>query len=501
MSYFAELRPKNVSDVVAIVQSARAQRRPLYAYSTGLNWGYGSKAPVVEGCTPVDLSGMNQIINADKVSITNPVALIEPGVTQAQLYQFLQEKCPGLYFNVCGAASATSLIGNALDRGVGYLGPRRDDLFALEIVTGTGQVLKTGFRRLGESSPLATCHPFGLGPMLDGMFFQSNFGIVTSACFKLLPRPPVQVGVSLALRHESDLGRVIDVLAQLKRERVMGGVTHIGNKARTRSSLMYGVSNYLETHCGMTGAALEAGAAGALAIIAPNEWTSLGGIAGTARQVRAALAEVKARTGKLARMMVVDDFRLDLGYRVLHPLRFVPWLRANAAAIAAVRPLHGLASGKPTDAPVDNLLWKFGRPDLPAPRLDESNCGMLFISPALPMDGDFVTGFIKAMTSVAREHGHELYITINIETESSMVAVTNLLFDRSVSTELDRAKRCADALYACITAHKLEVYRARADMMGDVVDPYSDYWQTVRHLKSVFDPDNIISPGRYNIAD
>ena len=126
---------------------------------------------------------------------------------------------------------------------------------------------------------------------------------------------------------------------------------------------------------------------------------------------------------------------------------------------------------------------------------------MLFISPALPMDGNFVTGFIKAMNSVAREHGHELYITINIETESSMVAVTNLLFDRSVAAELDRAKRCADALYACITAHKLEVYRARADMMGDVVDPYSDYWQTVRHLKSVFDPDNIISPGRYNIAD
>ena len=57
---------------------------------------------------------------------------------------------------------------------------------------------------------------------------------------------------------------------------------------------------------------------------------------------------------------------LALGYKLMHGLRFMPWARANAAAIAAIRPLHGLAEGIPTDAAIDNLLWRFGRSDLPA---------------------------------------------------------------------------------------------------------------------------------------
>ena len=38
------------------------------------------------------------------------------------------------------------------------------------------------------------------------------------------------------------------------------------------------------------------------------------------------------------------------------------------------------------------------------------------------------------------------------------------------------------------------------DMMGSITDPGSAYWRMVRELKQVFDPDNIIAPGRYNLA-
>jgi 4-cresol dehydrogenase (hydroxylating) len=494
-------RPLSREQVLETVQQARAARVPLHPVSTGLNWGYGSAAAPHPACTLLDLSGMNEILNAEAISVSNPVAVIQPGVTQGQLADFLCARCPELTFNVTGSARETSIIGNCLDRGVGYLGPRRDDLFGLEVVTGAGQVLRTGFRRLGEDSPLAHCHPFGLGPMLDGLFFQGNFGIVTSACFRLKPRPACQVGVSIALKSEADLPRFIDALAGLKREGVMGSVTHIGNKARTRASLMYGISMYLASNFKLHGAALELAATRALDAVAPYEWTSLGGLSGSARQVSAALAEVKSRLRGLGRVTVIDSAKLDLGYRVLHCLRFLPWARANAAAISAIRPLHGLATGEPTDAAIDNLLWKFGRADLPAQRLDDSNCGVLFISPALPMNGEFVRAVTNGMKSLAREHGHDLYMTLNIETESSMVAVTNLLFDRSDAEAVGKAKRCADALHRFIRSRGLEVYRARVDMMGDVVDPASEYWQTVRALKSVLDPDNIISPGRYNIAD
>lgn len=495
----AEIQVASTPALRRIVAQARASSMPLYPFSTGLNWGYGSRSPVADGCVLLDLSRMNRILNADEISIDNPVAVIEPGVTQQQLYEFLQRRCPELTFNVTGAGRDTSIIGNALDRGVGYTGPRKDDLFGLELVTGTGEVLRTGFRRLGEESPLAHCHPFGLGPILDGLFFQGNFGIVTSACFRLYPRRPSEVAVSLALRDAANLPLFISELARLKREGLLTSVTHIGNRARTHSSMAYGITRYLENECGFTPEAALIEADRALNVVAPNEWASLASVTGNRGQVRAALFEIWRRTRKFARLMVVTDGILDLGYALTHRLRAIPFARANAAAIAAMRPLHKLALGVPTDVAIENLLWKFGHTSNRAAELDQSRCGLLFINPALPLDGKVVAEVVDGMTAVAKRFEHVLYMTLNVETPTSLVAVVNLLFDRSSADETERAHRCADALLEFIRSRGLEVYRARADMMDKIVANTPEYWSTVRALKQVFDPDNIIAPGRYNL--
>lgn len=493
--------PRSVAEVQDCVAEARRLRCALYPVSTGMNWGYGSAAPVAPDSILLDLSAMREVRNLDRISLANPVAVLEPGVTQAALSDALSRVCPQLDFNVTGSSAATSILGNALDRGVGYWGPRYEDVFGLEVVTGRGELLKTGFRRLGEGSPLAHLHPFGLGPVLDGLFFQANLGIVTSACFKLRPRPQRSVAVSLALREESRLAEFLDRLALLKRLGVMGGVNHVGNKARTHASMMSGVSEYLRQECGVGAGRLVAEAERAVQAVAPYEWTSLGGVSGSAAQVRAALAEVKRSMSGIARVTVVDDAKLDLGFGLLHPLRGISSLaRANAAAIAAIRPLHGLATGKPTNAAIDNLLWRYGHPEWSAQRLDETNCGLLFVNPALPMDGAAAVAAVQCMQATAGEFGHKLYLTLNIETPTSMVAVANLLFDRSSEAETVKAQACARALRQTLRARGLEVYRARADMMSEVVDPQDPFWQTVWRLKSVFDPDQVIAPGRYNLA-
>jgi 4-cresol dehydrogenase (hydroxylating) flavoprotein subunit len=496
----AVLQPKTVEEIVALVHAARASHTPLYPVSRGLNWGYGSGSPPTAGCTLVDLSGMNRVRNAAAISMANPVAVIEPGVTQGQLYDFLQAHCPGLGFNVTGAGRETSILGCALDRGVGYQGPRAADLFGLEVVTGAGQLLRTGFRRLGEDSPLAYSHPYGLGPILDGLFLQGNFGIVTSACLKLIPRRPREVAVSLALHRESDLPAFIDTLALLKRDGLLTSVTHVANQARTHSTLMCGMTRYLAGTCGLEARRALTEAGQALRLVAPSEWASLGGVSGNHAQVRAALDEIRQRTKRLARMMVVTARRLDWGYRLAHALRPIRVARLQAAAIAAIRPLHGLALGVPTDVAVENLLWQFGRTDLPAADLDRSPCGLLFVNPALPLDGAVTVKVMQGLTQVARDHGHALYATINIETPTSLVAVINLLFDRRQPREVEQAHRCAAALLEYLHGESLEVYRARADMMGVLVGRDPDYWQTVRALKGALDPDNLIAPGRYNIA-
>ncbi|MFW5724683.1 MAG: FAD-binding oxidoreductase [Halochromatium sp.] len=492
-------QPSSCEEVQALITQARRDQRPLYPISKGHNWGYGSRSPVTEGNSLVDLSGMNRIRNAEEISVDHPIAVIEPGVTQGQLHDFLAEHCPELTFNVTGAGRATSLIGCALDRGVGYFGPRREDLFGLEIVTGTGEILKTGFRRLGEDSPLAHLHPDGLGPILDGLFFQGNFGIVTSACLRLRPRRPREVAVSLSLHREQDLGELINRLARLKRDGLLTSVTHIGNRARNHSTLTYGIARYLETVCGRSPAQALAESEGVLNLLAPSEWASLAAVTGNPGQVRAALREIRQRIGKLARVTVFTERLFDIGFAVTHALRFLPIARANAAAIHAMQPLHRLALGTPTDLPIQNLMWQFGHPNLDVEEFDSSKCGVLFISPALPLDGALVMEVIAGMEGIAEAHGHRLYMTLNIETATSLVAVINLLFDRSEDEQTARAHRCADALLADIHERGLSPYRARVDMMDKIVSADDPYWQTIRKLKQVFDPDNIIAPGRYNL--
>ncbi|MCE3261616.1 MAG: FAD-binding oxidoreductase [Pseudoduganella sp.] len=487
--------PRTTHQVARLVRVANRHGRTIYVVSTGLNYGYGGKSPPRRTDLLLDLRRMNRILNAGEISRANPVAVLEPGVTQQDLYDYLQRHAPDLTFNVTGSAAATSILGNALDRGVGYFGARKEDVFGLEVVTGAGTVLRTGFRRLDEKSPLATSHPYGLGPMLDGLFFQSNLGIVTSACFRLMPRPPREIAVSLVLRDAQRLAEFIDVLAELKRDGTMGAVTHVANRERSQASLLSGITRYLE-QLGLPPAQVARESQRALRLASPGEWTSLGALGGSPAQLRAALATVRRRMRGLARVRVITERRLDFAFGLLHALRALPPARALAAALAAVRPLHVLALGQPTDAAVDNLLWKFGASGLSATELDASNCGLLFINPALPMDGATV---VRVLDKLQDARTQPLYITINIESATSLVAVINLLFDRSQPGEQEAALACSDKLYAVLRAEKLEVYRARADMMEQVVAPGDPFWETVKALKDALDPNGVLAPGRYNL--
>ena len=82
-------RPKNTDEVQQCIKTANKYKLPVYPISTGLNTGYGSKVPTADGCIIIELKRLNRIIdfNEDLAYVT-----IEPGVTQQQLYDYLQEK-------------------------------------------------------------------------------------------------------------------------------------------------------------------------------------------------------------------------------------------------------------------------------------------------------------------------------------------------------------------------------------------------------------------------
>ena len=113
----AIVRPGNREEVQAVLRIANEYRIPVYPVSGGCNSGYGSRVPSTSGCVLLDLGRMNRILdfNEDLAYIT-----VEPGVTQQQVYAFLQERKSKLWMDATGASPQSSLVGNTVERGFGH---------------------------------------------------------------------------------------------------------------------------------------------------------------------------------------------------------------------------------------------------------------------------------------------------------------------------------------------------------------------------------------------
>lgn len=497
-------RPCSLEQVQALVNDARSRRVGLYPVSTGRNWGYGSASPIREGDELVDLSGLTRIQGLERASIDCPIVRIESGVTQGQLHAALQTSHPELTFNVTGSALETSILGNALDRGVGYLGPRAEDIFGLQVVLGTGEILHTGAQWLGSGSPLADRARDVHGPSLDGLFLQGNFGIVVSAGFRLRPRPPCERAVAIGLREPDRLAELVDRLGRLKRGGVLPYVTHLANRSRSLATLEAGMLRYLSMHPAARSASADAESARrTLGRLVKGPWTGLSVVAGTEGQVREAVREVRRTLAGIATVDVWSAQGLDRLARWAHRLRHWGALRGLAAAAHAARPLTALALGRPSDEPVRGLWPAEIPPGSGVPDPDRSPVGLLYVAPLLPLEGRETVLALRALEDIARSHGFDLPVTLNFDAHATLVAITNLAFDRRRGEQVAAAHRCAQALEAWIERRGLAPYRLRADSLRTrppaehALPERRAHWEQMARLKRAFDPDGVVAPGRY----
>ena len=220
--------PTSVEEVQAAVRIANQFRLPIWPISRGKNLGYGGNAPLLSGSVVMDLSGMKKIVFDEEFG----TVLLEPGVGFYDLYDFIQARKLPFWLSTPGN-SWGSVIGNALDRGVGYTpyGENTKNLCGLEVVLPTGEVVRTGMGAFSKAPTWAN-YPFGFGPGWDQMFVQSNFGIVTKANMWLMPEPESLMGMDVEFDRPEDLKPLVDVIGPLRRERVLQQSPTIGNWLR-----------------------------------------------------------------------------------------------------------------------------------------------------------------------------------------------------------------------------------------------------------------------------
>jgi FAD/FMN-containing dehydrogenase len=224
----AAVAPDAVEQVQKVVKIANSYKIPIYPVSTGKNLGYGGSAPVLSGSVVLDLKRMNRIIEVNEKSA---YALVEPGVSYFDLYRYIQEKGLKLWIDVPDPGWG-SPVGNSLDRGGGYLMAQYRNHFdshcGMEIVLANGEILRTG---MGAMPGAKTWQEYksGFGPWVDGIFSQSNFGVVTKMGFWLMPEPDAYLsGTVYAPRHD-DLIPLVEIMTNLENTRVTNGMPDLGS--------------------------------------------------------------------------------------------------------------------------------------------------------------------------------------------------------------------------------------------------------------------------------
>lgn len=124
-------------------------------------------------------------------------------------------------------------------------------------------------------------------------------------------------------------------------------------------------------------------------------------------------------------------------------------------------------------------------------------CGMLWVSPILPMRGADVVALHALAEPLFKRHGFDLFVTFSMINERALGAALTITYDKQDAGETARAHACYHAVFEAVMAAGYIPYRVGTQSM-QALDPQHDtYWKTVARIRQALDPAGLMVPGRY----
>lgn len=175
-----------VEQIQGILKFANKEKIPVIPYTAGTNIG-GLCIPERGGIL-LDLKRMNKIIKLDPESL---VAVIEPGVSHAQLASALAEH--KLRFGWPVGPPSASVSSCAISHGIGGLNARyglqSQEITSMEVVLPTGELVRVGSCAINPDA----WHSVLPMPQMDGLFkgWLGSTGVVTKLGINVHHAPPI----------------------------------------------------------------------------------------------------------------------------------------------------------------------------------------------------------------------------------------------------------------------------------------------------------------------
>ncbi|MCL4184580.1 MAG: FAD-binding oxidoreductase [Burkholderiaceae bacterium] len=456
----AAITPADVEQVRQVMKVLNRHKLPVYPISTGKNLGYGSAAPVHRGQIVMDLRRMNRILSVDPDLCT---ALVEPGVTYQQLYDYLQEKKLPLWFSCPAPSAIAGPLGNTVDRGVGYTPYGEHFLFScgMEVVLANGEVLRTGMGAMPNSNTWQV-FKWGYGPTLDGIFTQSNYGIVTKLGMWLMPAPPDFRPFCIQYPDEADITKIVDALRPLRIAMVIPNAVVIAHTLWEAPCTPVKRADY---HTGP-------GAIGEEAVKRIQKDHRIG-----AWNVYAALYGTKETND--ANWKIIEAVAAATGGRIV--------TAEESRGSKAMEYRFDLMKGKPNLGEFGLYNWRGGG-------------GSIWFAPVSQAKGSETLKQMQIAKGILARYGFD-YVGEFIVGWRDMHHVIDLLYDRTDEEQTKKAYACYDELLHTFAREGYGMYRANTAFAEKVAATYGPVKRDVeKRLKRALDPNNIIAPGRCGIS-
>jgi FAD/FMN-containing dehydrogenase len=465
----AAVFPASTEDVQSIVRWANKWSIPIYPISLGRNVGYGGAAPRVPGGVIVDLGRrMHQIL---KIDAENASCVVEPGVTYFKLYEEVQKRNLPLWIDTPDLGGG-SVLGNAIDRGVGYTpyGDHFANHCGMELVLPNGEVLRTGMGAMpgpdGTDNPTWQSFQHAYGPSIDGIFSQSNFGIVTKMGFHLMPEVNHQ-SYCLTFPRDDDFEQIVEIIRPLAQQRILGNIPQLRHviqelniTGRSKAEFHSGSGPLTRDEVRQAASALPLG---------DCAWVFYGTQYGPPETITAQLE------------LIQSAFAAIPGSRLFLP-KDVPdshYLHSRALVCAGVPVLTELA-------------WLNWMP----------NGAHLFFSPIAPTRGKDARTIHEVVSRAHDRHGFDLFPTLCVAGRE-IHYIANIIYDRASPDMKRRAVRLMRDMIAECAALGFGEYRTHLLFADQVARTYSWGDQALMRfnetLKDALDPNGILAPGRNGI--
>lgn len=460
------LYPASTAHVQAIVRAANRYSVPLYPISTGNNIGLGSRSASRAGQVVVDLGHrMNRIIEIDE---RLGFAVVEPGVSYQAMYDELVRRGDKLMLDVTSGPPQGGMLGNALDKGAGYT-PYFDHFgfsCGMEVVLGNGEILRTGDGALDKGERLNWhTSKYSFGPILDGLFTQSNYGIVTRMGVWLLPRPPAVRSFHFAFAEDDDLEEIVELCRPLKLSNFVPTLFRVSNDLYLCGS--EGESPEYRASNGKKSISAE-GRRALREKIGVGAWTVSGAFYGpSAAAIEPQIQRVRDHFGKSGKARYIAH--------------------EDAGRIPPLQVAINAFSGIPSLGELGLLKWRPGG-------------GNIWFLPGTPMDGKTANAFQRICRGIYEEHGLD-YTVMNVCGPRFARGLHVITFNREDEDERRRADACYRKMSEAVASRGVFVGRAPLDYhdfhMGQAMPAFRG---ACTAIKAALDPNGVIAPGRYGIS-